>query len=174
MNWRGLGIVVSVAMCATAGLADARHAARKPATSKTPIDGVWQANGVVTVASHVSNATVGQHVSEQWRLKSQCKRKPKPTCNPPVLTYSAGLHTYHIQLKGHGKTWSGKLDNQTFECTSGGVATGSLTFKLRVTSFVVHAKRKVASTMSATGIESGSGCTKVREVVSYTVRRTGF
>jgi hypothetical protein len=174
MNWRGLGIVVLVAAGATTGLAEAKHAVRKVPYSKAPIDGAWRANGVVTVAKHVSNATVGQHLSEQWTFKSRCKTKPKMTCKPAVMTYSAGAHTYHVQLKGTLKSWSGRLDNQTFECTAGGVATGSLVFKLRVTDFVVHAKRKVASAMTATGVESGTGCTKVKEVVNFTVRRTGF
>jgi hypothetical protein len=166
MSSRWKVVTVAVAMLALAGLAEAKPAKTKKA-SGAPIDGVWTAKGTVTVAKHISDANVGDKFTRRWTIKSSCAAACKTT-----LSYqtSAGHH-FTVPLQGKGANWHGKLDNVSSPCTNGGMATGPLTFKLHVTGFTKKKKQKVASGITSTATQSGTGCATVKEVVKFVLTR---
>jgi hypothetical protein len=158
--------VVVVSLLATAGLANAKPSKPKKSVG-TPIDGTWTAKGTVTVARHISDASVGQKFTRTWTITSNCSHACKTT-----LAYRTSSGTEHkVPLTGKGKSWKGTLDKQVFPCTNGGTATGSLTFKLHVTSFGKKKKQKIATAMTATATQEGTGCAVVKEVAKFAVTR---
>jgi hypothetical protein len=166
---RGAIAAVVLAACLGAGVAQARHHGHSGAAS--PVDGRWNAAGVVVVARHISNVKKGDRFTKPWSIKTACTGGGR--CHTE-LSYGIGGSTVQIPLHGSGRSWSGELDHRVFACTNGGTATGSLAFKLRVSSFTRHGGRKVAQAMKATGVQSGTGCATIREVVDFKVTRTGF
>jgi hypothetical protein len=158
--------VVVVSLLATAGLANAKPSQPKKAGG-TPIDGKWTAKGTVTVARHISDASVGQKFTRTWTIASVCGQACKTTLD---YRTSSG-HENKVPLTGKGKSWKGTLDQQVFSCTNGGTATGSLTFKLHVTSFGKKKKQRIATAMTGTGTQEGTGCATVKEVVKFNVTR---
>jgi hypothetical protein len=158
--------VVALSMLAVAGLAQAKPAkTKKP--SGTPIDGIWTAKGTVTVAKHISDAKVGDKITRRWTIKSSCSGACKTT-----LSYQTSSgHHISVPLQGKGANWHGRVDNVSSPCTNGGTATGPLTFKLHVTGFTKKKKQKVASGITSTATQSGTGCATVKEVVKFVLSR---
>jgi hypothetical protein len=143
---------------------------KKPTASV--IDGSWQASGTVAVAKHIEDAKVGEKVSRNWAIRTTCSSAG--ACTTALSYRVSGGHMTRIPLKGSKKSWSGTIDHQMFPCTNGGTAVGSLTMKLKVTAFTTHLKRSVASRMTATGTQVGTGCTSVKEVVKLNVSRLAY
>jgi hypothetical protein len=162
--------IVLVALCSLAGVA----AAKSSAPRKAPIDGTWQARGKVIVAKHIQDVKVGDTATRTWTIKSSCGAKASSSCKATLRYHTSKGHQVTVPLKGKGGSWNGTLDNQTFDCTNGGTATGSLAFKLHVTDFVKHNGKRVAKAMSARGIQTGTGCAVVKEIVAFTVSREQF
>jgi hypothetical protein len=158
--------VACVSLLGAAGVAQGKPAKpKKP--SGTPIDGTWRANGTVTVARHISDAAVGQRFTRTWTIRSACSGACKTT-----LSYrTSSGHQVNVPLRGKGKSWKGAVDKQVFSCTNGGTATGSLAFKLHVTGFTKRRKQRVATAMTATGTQEGTGCAVVKEVVKFALTR---
>jgi hypothetical protein len=158
--------IVPLAMLALGGLAEAKPAKSKKA-SGTPIDGVWAAKGTVTVSKHISNTKVGDTFTRRWTIKSSCAAACKTTLEYQT---SAGHHLT-VPLQGKGANWHGRLDNVSSPCTNGGTATGPLTFKLHVTGFTKKKKQKIASGITSTATQSGTGCATVKLVVKFVLKR---
>jgi hypothetical protein len=158
--------VVCVSLLGVAGQAQGKTAKpKKP--SGTTIDGTWHAKGTVIVAKHISDASVGQRFTRKWTIKSACSAACKTT-----LSYrTSSGHQINVPLQGKGKNWKGSVDKQVFPCTNGGIATGSLAFKLRVTGFSTKKKQRLATGMTATATQEGTGCAAVKEVVKFTLDR---
>ena len=135
--------------------------------SGTPIDGTWHAKGTVTLAQHISDAAVGQKVTRTWTIKSACSG----TCKTTLSYRTSTGHQINVPLQGKGNSWKGAIDKQVFSCTNGGTATGSLAFKLHVTGFTKKKKRRLATAMTATGTQQGTGCAAVTEVVKFALER---
>ncbi len=158
--------VACVALLGAAGLAEAKAPKTKKAAG-APIDGTWKANGTVTVAKHISDASVGQKFTRTWTIKSKCGGGCKTTLD----YHTSSGHQIVVPLSGKGASWKGTLDHQTFSCTNGGTAIGTLSFKLHVTKFTTKKKHRIASAISATGTQEGSGCADVKEVVKFSLKR---
>jgi hypothetical protein len=168
---------VSLSLCLAVGISGVAGAKKKQGggSPKQPtasvIDGSWKAKGTVTIARHIADAKVGDTVSRNWTIRSKCANGK---CTPTLSYRLPQGNTTRVPLSGGKSSWAGTLGNQTFQCTHGGTATGSLTFKLKVTSFTKHQKRTVASAMTATGTQVGEGCASVKQVVKFKVTRLGF
>ncbi|HEY2771774.1 MAG TPA: hypothetical protein VGI87_14460 [Solirubrobacteraceae bacterium] len=158
--------VVTVSMLAVAGLAQAKPAKTKKA-SGTPIDGVWNAKGTVTVAKHIADEKVGDTITRRWTIKSSCAG----ACKTTLGYQTSSGHHITVPLQGKGAGWHGRVDNVSSPCTNGGTATGPLTFKLHVTGFTKKKKQKIASGMSSTATQSGTGCANVKLVVKFVLSR---
>jgi hypothetical protein len=163
---RFIVVVVCVSLLGVTGLARGKTAKPKN-PSGTTIDGTWHAKGTVIVAKHISDASVGQKFTRKWTIKSACSGACKTT-----LSYrTSSGHQINVPLQGKGKNWKGSVDKQVFPCTNGGIATGSLAFKLRVTGFSKKKRQRVATGMTATATQEGTGCAAVKEVVKFTLDR---
>jgi hypothetical protein len=165
--------IVLVALGSFAGVAAAKPKAPAKAPAKAPIDGTWQAHGKVTVARHIQDVKVGDTTTRTWMIKTTCGAKAS-SCKTALSYHTSKGHQITVPLKGKGGNWNGTLERQTFDCTNGGTATGSLAFKLHVTGFVKHHGKRVAKAMSARGIQTGTGCAVVKEIVAFTVSREQF
>jgi hypothetical protein len=158
--------IVAAALLVLGGVAEAKPAKPKKA-SGTPIDGVWNAKGTVTVSRHISNANVGDKFTRRWTIKSSCAG----TCKTTLSYATSAGHHFAVPLQGKGTNWRGELDNVSSPCTNGGTATGPLTFKLHVTGFTKKKKQKVAKGISSTATQSGTGCATVKLVVKFVLTR---
>lgn len=163
---RWMAAIACVALVGAAGLAEAKTPKTKKAAG-TPIDGTWNADGTVTVAKHISGASVGQTFTRTWTVKSKCSG----ACKTTLSYHTSSGHQIVVPLAGKGANWKGTLEHQTFPCTDGGTATGSLSFKLHVAKFTTKKKHRIASAISATGTQEGSGCADVKEVVKFSLKR---
>lgn len=159
-------VILAVSLLGAAGLAQAKPAKTKKPIG-TPIDGIWTAKGTVTVAKHISDAKAGDKVTRRWTIKSSCSAACKTTLS---FRNSSG-HQISVPLQGKGANWRGRVDNVTSPCTNGGTATGPLTFKLHVTGFTKKQKQKLASGITSTATQSGTGCATVKEVVKFVLSR---
>jgi hypothetical protein len=161
--------VMCVVLLGAAGVADgkAAKAAKPKKPSRISIDGTWHAQGTVTVAKHISDAAVGQKFTRTWTIKSTCSSLCKTT-----LSYGTSKgHQISVPLHGKGKSWKGVVDKQVFSCTNGGTAIGSIAFKLRVTGVTTKKHRHVATAMTGTGTQQGTGCATVKLVATFAVHR---
>jgi hypothetical protein len=158
--------VVCVVMLGATGLAQAKPAKpKKPSTIS--IAGTWHAQGTVTVANHISDATVGEKFTRTWTIKSACSSVCKTT-----LSYrTSSGHQINVPLHGKGKGWKGAVDKQVFSCTNGGTAIGSISFTLHVTRVTTKKHRRLATAMTATGTQQGTGCAAVKEIATFALHR---